>query len=139
MNIKIIGAGLAGLLAGNMLSRSHTVTLIESQNDLPNNHSAVLRFRSSVVGDVTGIPFHKVNLIKYALPWRNPVADALAYSYKNTGQRRSDRSISQELELSDERWIAPPDLIARLARNQDIKYNQTYKGWRSKQPTISTI
>lgn len=114
MKITIVGAGLAGLFAANVLKRYHDVSVSEAQASLPNNHSAVLRFRSPGVGDILGIPFRRVNLIKAALPWRNPVADALAYSFKNTGQRRSDRSISHEI-LSSERWIAPPDLIPRMA------------------------
>lgn len=111
---------MAGLIAGRMM-RSLDPQIIESQPALPNNHSAVLRFRSSVVGDVLGIPFRKVQMIKGALPWKNPVADALAYSFKNTGVRRSDRSITSGLVV-DERFIAPPDFILQLAARQDIKF-----------------
>jgi hypothetical protein len=77
----IVGAGMAGLLAARMLSRFNPV-IIERQETLPNNHHAVLRFRSTVVGDTLGIPFKKVNMIKDTTHWRNPVADSMAYSYK---------------------------------------------------------
>lgn len=109
----IIGAGLAGLLAANMLAR-YQPSVIERQPALPNNHSAVLRFRTSVVGDVLNVPFRKVNMIKATLPYLNPVADALAYSYKNTFNYRSDRSVNDGF-VSEERWIAPSDLIEKMS------------------------
>lgn len=115
MQVEIFGAGMAGLLAGNMLARRAPI-INETATDLPNNHSAVLRFRSSVVGDVTGIPFREVSMIRTSVPWKNPVADALAYSFKNTGTRRSDRSISGG-DVAAKRWIAPPDFIPRLAED----------------------
>ena len=116
----IIGAGMAGLLAGNML-RHYDPVIVEAQNRLPNNHSAVLRFRSSQVGDVLGIPFKKVLMIKNSIPWKNLIADALAYSDKNTGVLRSDRSITAGFVV-DERYIAPPDLIEQMARNLQLSF-----------------
>jgi hypothetical protein len=118
--MNIIGAGMAGLLAGNML-RHLDPTIYEKQNDLPNNHSAILRFRSSVVGDVLGIPFAKVTMVKSAVPWRNSIADAMAYTNKCTGVLRSDRSMPTE-PTTEERYIAPPDLINRMAHGLHIKY-----------------
>jgi len=114
----VIGAGLAGLLAGSLL---RDATVLEQQEVLPNNHSAVLRFRTSIVSDVTGIPFRSVNMVKTTLPWRNPVADALAYSKKNGGIMRSDRSIVSG-DDSVTRYIAPPDLTARLATRTKISF-----------------
>jgi len=122
----IVGAGMAGLLAANMLAR-RMPKIIEAQPKLPNNHSAVLRFRSSVVGDVLGIPFRKVQMIKAPLPWRNPVSDALAYSYKCTGQYRSDRSITAGL-VTQTRYIAPYDLIERMAEIVSIEFNKPFSG-----------
>ena len=58
----IIGAGQAGLLAARSLAL-HNPTIIEQQDELPNNHSALLRFRSSIVGDSVGIPFQKVRVL----------------------------------------------------------------------------
>jgi len=131
-SMLIVGAGMAGLLAGNML-RKHKPLIIEAQSSLPNNHSAVLRFRSSVVGDVLGIPFKKVSMIKAAIPWRNPVADALAYSCKNSGHYRSDRSIIAGL-VHEERHVAPPGLIAQMAEpfkacsDNPIAFNSPFNG-----------
>ena len=137
--MKIIGAGLAGLLAANML-RYRNPTIIEQQSDLPNNHSAVLRFRSHIVGDVLNIPFKKVTLVKSYLPWKNPVADALAYSFKNSGTYRSDRSIIAGTVVAD-RWIAPPDLIAKMAERASIKLGQRLEqfGEGTDEPWISTM
>ncbi len=134
----VIGAGMAGLLAANMLAR-HRPMIVEAQEFLPNNHSAVLRFRSSVVGDVLGIPFRQVNMIKCPLPWQNPVSDSLAYSFKCTGQYRSDRSITSGL-VTEQRYIAPPDLIERMSVGVDIKYNSPFMGDKGVDtPIISTL
>jgi hypothetical protein len=137
MIIDIVGAGLAGLLAANML-RNHQTVIWERQEALPNNHSAVLRFRSSVVGDTLGIAFRPVTMIKTTLPWRNAVADALLYSFKNTGTLRSDRSINAGEQVA-ERFIAPPDLIARMAERQNVIYNTGYDFEQQDRPVISTI
>ena len=136
MTLKIIGAGLAGLLAARMLQRRNPV-VIEAQAALPNNHSAVLRFRSSIVGDTLGIPFRRVSVIKSSIPWLNPVADALAYADKCHGTLRTDRSIVQTSSVVD-RWIAPPDLIARMAEGLAICFSKTHD-FSSGEKVISTI
>lgn len=139
MTIEIIGAGMAGLLAANMLQHRDPV-VTEIQPELPNNHSAVLRFRTAAVGDVLNIPFRRVTMTKTALPWKNPVADALAYSYKNTGIYRSDRSIIAGLVVED-RYIAPDDLIAQMARRPTIIYGKEFSPYVpiTEKPIISTL
>lgn len=136
--MKIIGAGLAGLLAANML-RNKKPTVFEIAPSLPNNHSAVLRFRSHIIGDVTGIDFQKVDVIKASMKWLNPVADALAYAEKCTGMLLSNRSIPTEVEIA-ERYIAPTDLIKQLSIGADIYYGTKTDSWLGREgPTISTI
>lgn len=141
--MRIIGAGLAGLLTANLLRHKNPVVL-EKQAALPNNHSAVLRFRSSIISDVTGIPFRKVQVLKASLPWLNPVADALAYAEKNTGSMRSDRSIPMQM-TSAERYIAPQNLIRQLADGLNIRYEVQHPGDAESRidgmgpPIISTI
>jgi len=137
MTLTIVGAGMAGLLAANLLSH-HDVEVVESQTQLPNNHSAVLRFRTANVGTALHIPFKPVQMIKDALRWRNPVADALAYSYKNHKCYRSDRSISSGL-ISETRYIAPDDLVPRMAARVKIKYGVKWETQVAFPPTISTI
>jgi hypothetical protein len=134
----IVGAGMAGLLAARMLAHRQPV-VVDVQPTLPNNHSAVLRFASPLIGELLGIEFKKVNLIKSVLPWKNPVADTLAYAMKNTGIYASDRSISlRERSATSERWIAPADLIKRMSTNVDIRFN-TPHDFTSGEKVLSTI
>jgi hypothetical protein len=124
MKTVIIGAGLAGLLAANMLRRSE-VMVLEAQKQLPNNHHAVLRFRTDKVALQTGIPFRKVPVIKGIHESKNPVADALAYANKVTG-RPQLRSVIDTRPV--ERFIAPSDLIRRMADGVNIAYDRTVDG-----------
>lgn len=116
---------MAGLLAARML-RHHDPLVVEAQTSLPNNHSAVMRFRSHIVGDVLGIDFKKVSMIKSWSKWRNPVADCLAYSRKNLGTWRSDRSIISSGMETHVRYIAPPDLISRMAAGVEVSYGTSW-------------
>ena len=126
MGLRIIGAGMAGLLAAHML-RHHDPVVWEAQSALPHNHSAVLRFATSQVADVLGMEFREVNLVKAVLPWRNPVADALAYSSKCLGLYRSDRSPVLEARTSStRRYVAPEDLVARMAKNCRIEFDSPW-------------
>lgn len=116
---------MAGLLAGNMLKHSGwDYEIIEKQPTLPHNHSAVLRFRSSIVGDMLGIPFKKVTMVKDYKHNNNLVADSLSYSMKVSGQIRSDRSIISCPKV-EERFIAPPNMIEMMAKGLNIKFNET--------------
>jgi hypothetical protein len=135
MQIHIIGAGMAGLLAANILRR-HQVTILEKQNELPNNHHAVLRFRTPEIGNLLGIPFKKVNMLKTFIPFSNVVADSLSYSRKCTGVFRSDRSIIAGT-VQAERYIAPQNLIEQMTENVNIEYGTAFLP--NKEPTISTI
>jgi hypothetical protein len=108
----VIGAGMAGLLASAML-RNECSSIIEAQNKVPNNHSAVLRFRSHIVGDVLNIPFKKVSVMKAVHPWLNPIADAFAYSKKTNGSLTLRSIITADATIS-ERFIAPSDFIQRM-------------------------
>lgn len=141
MGIKVIGAGMAGLLAAAML-RKECDAVYEAASELPNNHSAVLRFRSSVVADTLNIPFKAVKAIKAAEAWRNPIADAMAYSRKTNGTA----TLRSVLTASDEpqtRYIAPPDLIARMAAMVEapIKFGNHVDGadLSGRGPWISTF
>lgn len=134
----IIGAGMAGLLAAGML-RNEATCVIESQPVLPNNHSALLRFRSSVVGDTLNIPFKKVKVMKSVDGTMNPVASALAYSLKTNGTATLRSSVSAGGEI-EERYIAPEDLVAQMAARVtcEMKFGEGWSG-EGKEPTISTM
>lgn len=144
--ITIVGAGMAGLLCANLLRvpPGTKIKIIEAQPSLPNNHSAVLRFRTSKIADALGnVAFSRVNLIKDVLPWRNPVADALAYSRKNSGVAQSDRSIVAG-RVVGERFIAPSDFIARLeqgaiARGATIEFGKYWQHQPGQGSVISTL
>lgn len=123
--IAIFGAGLAGLIAAKML-HEHSPQVYERQSKLPNNHNAVLRFRSSVVGDATNIAFKKVKVLKAVHESLNPVSDAIRYSLKVTGKLQL-RSILDTDTV--ERYVAPADLVARLASTASITYDQDFLQW----------
>jgi hypothetical protein len=133
----IVGAGMAGLLAANML-RHRDPIVVESQSELPNNHSAVLRFRSSVIGDLLGIPFKKVKVLRcVATSQDNVVAHSLAYSQKTLGVIMSDRSVGS-VEAVD-RYIAPPNLVMRMSRGIRIKCDTNFDFKAAKEKVISTV
>lgn len=119
--MRIIGAGMAGLLAANVLRR-HKPTVHERQSSLPDNHAALLRFRTDAVSKATGIPFRRVDVQK-AVMWQgtlSPSGNLAAnnmYAQKVTG-RVSNRSIINT--ASGERFIAPNDFIGQLAANAHV-------------------
>lgn len=127
----IVGAGLSGLIAASML-RTEIREVWEAQSGLPNNHHALLRFKSSLVGDACGIPFRQVDVMKTTDKWRNPVADAISYSLKctDTATLRSSTTASGQVE---KRYIAPSDLITKL-------YDQvSYKVYFNRDFSISDV
>lgn len=142
--ITIVGAGLSGLIAA-ALYRNEAVAILEKQESVPNNHSAVLRFRTDGLANALNLPFKKVDVIKAIAPWRNPVADNLAYSAKTNGTIALRSSISAQARI-EQRYIAPPDLISRLLAivgggklrlGFDVRSNVTWNG--SGPPIISTM
>lgn len=122
--MKIIGAGMAGMLAGQFF-RSFTPIIFERQSELPNNHSALLRFRTSAVSVLTNIPFREVKVSKAIsfLGIQHTEGNILLnnlYSHKVTGvyQTRSLVNVNNVV-----RYIAPPDFIQLLSNGLDIYYN----------------
>lgn len=119
MNVKIYGAGLSGLITAHVL-RDYSPVIYEQQNSLPNNHHALLRFRTDKVAKATGIDFQKVRVHKSV--------------YKSTGCHIRDnnnysmktRNVVQDTSIlnldSCDRWIAPPDFVSRLAAGCKIEY-----------------
>jgi len=141
--MKIIGAGLAGLLCGALNPGS---TIYERQSKLPNNHGAILRFRSDKISKALGIPFKKVLVTKdiyYTCGnsyWGNIGATPQIqnmYSYKVTGKYMS-RSISDIKPVT--RYIAPDNFIEQLAERCTIEYDFLWgKEWHADESTVSTI
>lgn len=143
MTVSIIGAGMAGLLAGAMFrSDSH---IYEAANSLPNNHHALLRFRSDEIANHLNIPFKAVDVLKVVKPYRNKVAEAVGYSIKSNG-RASLRSIKSAEGKIDQRYIAPSDFIEQMERIQTQKPQygtEVDRAWIERKaesgPVISTI
>jgi hypothetical protein len=137
----IVGAGMAGLLAGHAF-RASKPTICEMQDRLPNNHDALLRFRTDKVARATGIEFKKV-LVRKAVVADGTFVDrpnpfvCNNYSLKVTGEVL-DRSIWNFGDA--ERYIAPRNFIAQLARPFTISYSVPFDaGDLRGTPAISTI
>lgn len=137
----VAGAGLAGLIAANML-RNEVSSIFETQSSIPNNHTALLRFKTSVVGDAVNIPLRKVRVMKAVDSWRNPVADALSYSIKCTGTVNLRSSTTAAGEIED-RYIAPNDFMPRLMIGAGMtKFcfdTSAFSVRKGDEPIISTI
>ena len=140
--MKIIGAGMAGLIAANYFSR-YKPTVLEIQKELPHNHSALLRFKTNVIGEAMKIPFTKVLVHKSIvhgdqfIEKSNPFV-CNQYSLKVIGSIRSRSIWNTE---SDYRYIAPYNLIEQLAKDVDIKYSTDFNlsTKTESEPIISTI
>jgi len=141
----ILGAGQAGLLAARRIWE-HDPVIVEKQKSLPNNHSALLRFRTDKIGKVIGVPFKKVNVYKGILSEDGKsitnipnIRDINAYSLKSTGYS-IERSIINTKHAM--RFIAPANFIEKLAYNANIQYNCDAKDYiieKNINPIISTI
>lgn len=124
MTIRIYGAGMAGLLASEMLRRARPV-VYEAQPSLPDNHGALLRFRTDAVARETRQPFKRVRVLKAVksggrLRPISTIRDANQYSRKVTGSI-APRSV---LDLSPcDRYIAPDNFVAMMARDAILKMN----------------
>ncbi|AIW01623.1 hypothetical protein vB_Pae_PS44_00069 [Pseudomonas phage vB_Pae_PS44] len=117
--VIIVGAGLAGLIAAHRFPQAQIIDAATPENK--ERHNALLRFRSPVIGQLTGIPFrevtvHKAIYIDGEFISQPRIDHCNMYSRKVTGGL-SDRSIWNL--ATEKRWIAPADyyeqLVAKLA------------------------
>lgn len=113
--MKIIGAGLSGLIAAHAFPK---FPILEASSGPWQAHQALLRFRGDAVSTLTNIPFRKVVVNKGIWSrgeFKTPsIALANAYSMKVLG-RLADRSI-WNLEVA-ERFVAPEDFYDQLVEN----------------------
>jgi hypothetical protein len=138
----IVGAGMSGLIAAHYF-RGRRPMVIEQQTDLPNNHEALLRFRSEAVSEVTKVPFRKMRVRK-CIMYQGTYADranpflANMYSIKVAG-KVLERSI-WDMEDAD-RYLAPSNFINQAAAGLAINYGRTLTatGLIGTVPMISTI
>jgi len=110
--MKIVGAGLAGLIAGCVFQTSK---IVEAGAEGSSQHKAVLRFRSSAVGDAVGIDFRRVRVNKgvwFEGKFVQPSIQLANFYSKKVIGKLADRSI-WNLDPAD-RFIAPEDFIGQL-------------------------
>ena len=118
MSKVIVGAGLAGLIAACHFKEA---TIIDAASGPMNGHQALLRFRTTAVSELTGIPFKKVTVQKAisgpdGLKATCSIKDSNTYAYKVSGGV-TGRSIDNLEPVV--RYIAPDDFYERLiARHQ---------------------
>lgn len=138
----ILGAGLAGLLAGNIFQRAQ---IFEAGPEDQISHRAVLRFRSSAVGDALGIDFKSVTVNKGIVldgKFVEPTIQlANLYSKKVVG-KLADRSIWNMAPAT--RFIAPENLVEQMAERcrGRIAWNTKVAeitDEQKKKPIISTL
>ncbi len=149
MTLKIYGAGMAGLLAATMLRRLRP-EVHEAQDALPDNHGALLRFRTNAVEAETRIQLRRVNVLKaiatepnvstlHGLSTTCTLREANQYSQKVTGSVLA-RSVLDLLPC--ERFIAPDQFLVLLAEYADITFESPLTKEileRREGPIISTI
>lgn len=134
----ILGAGLTGCLAAHAFKNA----VVHEYLETPNTHSALLRFRSDAVSELTGIPFKKVKVTKgiyYNGRFVQPdIRVSNLYSHKVTGGCY-DRSIS---DISPAiRYVAPVDFHHRMLDNlgDRVVCNSKFNLKLLKPPIISTL
>jgi hypothetical protein len=111
--MRIIGAGLSGLIAAHIWPRAGLVEVAPGPSP---SHQALLRFRSDAVANVTGIGFKRVTVRK-GIWWGErfhapDISLANAYTSKCLEAIVPDRSIWNIEPV--ERYIAPEDFYEQL-------------------------
>lgn len=137
--MRIVGAGLAGLLAAHAWPQAQ---VFEAQSEPLAAHKALLRFRGEAVSQLTGIEFRKVTVRKgiwvdgvFVQP---SIQNANWYAQKVTGELVSDRSIWNLDPV--QRYIAPESFYQQLveAVGKRITWGAEFD-WGSCSPTNPII
>tara|TARA_R110000765_G_scaffold33844_1_gene77160 strand:+ start:903 stop:1844 length:942 start_codon:yes stop_codon:yes gene_type:complete len=124
--MKILGAGMSGLLAGQHF-RTHNPKIIERQDCIPNNHAALLRFRTKIIQSETKIRLKEVKVQKMINYKENHFTESNLffnnlYSQKVILGRTESRSIGDLKDCT--RYIAPDDFIDRLSHGLNIIFGE---------------
>ena len=134
----IVGAGLAGLIAANAFPKER---IVEKSPQPSASHKALLRFRSTAVSELIGIPFTTV-LVRKGIVFKGAFSKpnirlSNLYSRKVIG-RVLDRSI-WNLEPAT-RYIAPENIYERLIESafNRIEWNSNFDFTIKDEPIIST-
>ena len=141
----ILGAGMAGLLAANIL-RNHLPLVIERKDHLPDNHHALLRFRTDAVSQATGIPFKKVMVNKAIVLPTGQVTTTSDLKYSNMYALKVTGSVASRSIMSlapAERFIAPHNFVERMANSARVELGRSASAdifaSEPRKPIISTI
>lgn len=134
----ILGAGMAGCIAAIM---NPNAEVLEAATSAPDNHNAVLRFRSDDIAKITGVNFRKVKVYKSIYHdgqfhhQANPLLSNL-YSQKISG-KIMPRSIWDLRPV--ERFIAPPNFHLMMLDmiNSRITYGAEVKGITEREMFLS--
>lgn len=138
--MKIIGAGLAGCIAGAM---NQNATIIESRESGA-THKALLRFRSPDIGDAVGIPFKKVKVYKGI--WHNDSPVQLSPRYialysRKVSDKISYRSICNQDAV--DRYVAPINfhdmLIDQVSNRIEYGVDISSIDIKDNAPIVSTL
>jgi len=137
----IIGAGMAGLLAGVL---NPGAVIYEAGPERESDHKAIFRCKKPDIGKMVGTPFKEVTVHKAIWSDNKEVSPtpriAHMYSKKVTGTI-SARSIFDTFSAT--RYIPPDDFIHQLKKRCNIEYNTTFdqelKSMHCNEPIISTI
>ena len=141
----IYGAGMAGLLAANLLRRFKPI-VYEAQESLPNNHSALLRFRTPDIGAACGVRFKEVDVSKSVFYEGKIFNESNVFLSNQYSQKVTDAILNRSIDSlqNSKRFIAPPNLVEMMAINCKINYNTTISNsevgkFDITEPTISTL
>lgn len=135
----ILGAGLSGLIAAAVNPQAK---VFEASSKDRQSHRAVLRFRTSAVGDAVGIPFRKIRVYKNISVdgkfYEPNIQLSNWYSHK-VANGYFDRSIWKTEAV--ERYIAPEDFILRLIEQvgDRVEWETPVESLPDHHPIISTI
>lgn len=138
--MKIIGAGMAGLLCGALNPGS---TIYEAGPErTTSNHKALFRCKTGEIGRLLGIPFEEVEVHKAIWLDGKEVEPTprIAHMYsKKVSGTISARSIFDTKTCT--RYIPPEDFMFQIADRCDIEYNSKFYGFEDgwSVPIISTV
>jgi len=126
--IDIIGAGLAGLITAKVFEHSEK-NIYEKQMQLPNNHNAILRFKTNCVGKLINKDLKLVTLKKEICNTDDKnctIRKHNQYSIK-VSDEISDRSISDLGNFNTyKRYICDFNLQKYLSKSTTILYHSDY-------------
>ena len=140
-NIKIYGAGMAGLLAAIVLSKKHIVKIFEKKESLEQNHFALLRFKNNDIEQITNIKCKKVN-IKKAIWYNNKIYSSSNVKFDNDEMCYLYDTLCEFIAAwEDERTIeVSPEFINEIGKIRDqIREYYKKKVFKAAKRTQSTV